>query len=158
MKLFDLFLCVIVPNIQATDINYHGRNKMRHKRDPSSSIKFEARTGRDSLLACEALNSTHLEVHWTHSFDLDLDMVQSAVLYSAENIIATQIGQAEPPFYNTSSIITNCQMDLCLAHKLFVSVNPKEGYQRTHILRETTWYPPNFLKVILNTYLNKLMP
>ena len=154
MKLSNLVFNLMVTYSHSVDNYYGGGNKVRQKRDPS--IKFEARSGRDSLLNFVALNSTNLEVFWIHSFDINLDMVQSAVLYSADNNLAEQLGQADPPFDSTSSIITDRKMDLCSSHKLFVTVKPKEGYEETHILRETTWYPPSFLKVIYA--FGKLMP
>ena len=70
-----LILVVKIAEVQERVVKFQGRQGRQNK-----EAKFEEKRGRESQLQFKSLNSTHLEVGWTNSFDLDFYVIKSVNL------------------------------------------------------------------------------
>ena len=116
------------------------------------SLKVSFQKQESGKLKFRALNSTDLEVSWSHVVPNDLTEVKEVILYQVKPTGYTKIGSASPVTGNTTIVVKH---NTCLKLKnVFLQTKLIDGTKKDlHSSKESSYTPPSFLEV---TFSNKI--
>ena len=95
------------------------------------SLKVSFQKQESGKLKFRALNSTDLEVSWSHVVPNDLTEVKEVILYQVKPTGYTKIGSASPVTENTTIVVNHIT---CLGRKIFSFFKSSQKMEQTRIL------------------------